>query len=53
MKPFTLPRWRFTNCCGHHWGHPAKPAAAESTTRREFFKTAALFTSDARAQSKA
>jgi len=42
MKPFTLPRWRFTNCCGHHWGHPAKPAAAEGTTRREFFKTAAV-----------
>ncbi len=42
MKPFTLPRWRFTNCCGHHWGHPAKPAAAEGTTRREFLKTAAV-----------
>jgi hypothetical protein len=43
MKPFTLPRWRFTNCCGHTWGHPTPPPpAADGATRREFFKTAAV-----------
>src|SRR5215510_3087034 len=43
MRPFTLPRWRFTNCCGHTWGYPTLPVAvAEGTTRREFFKTAAV-----------
>jgi uncharacterized protein DUF6282 len=46
MKPFTLPRWRFTNCCGHNWGHPVKPresdAAPEGTGRRDFLKTAAV-----------
>src|SRR5262249_33308187 len=43
MKPFTLPRWRFTNCCGHHWGHPT-PAlrGVEGARRREFFKPAAV-----------
>src|SRR3970040_1742673 len=31
MKPFTLPRWRFMNCCGHVWGHrPAPQASAEA-----------------------
>jgi len=29
MRPFTLPRWRFTSCCGH------------SSGRREFIATAA------------
>src|SRR5712691_6958938 len=43
MKPFILPRWRFTNCCGHNWGHPTEPApGAAGATRREFFKTAAV-----------
>src|SRR3989442_5020750 len=45
MKPFTLPRWRFTNCCGHTWGHPAKPRPSEIApdcgSRRDFLKTAA------------
>src|SRR5256886_5514395 len=45
MKPFTLPRWRFTNCCGHPWGHPAKPrpseVARDGESRRDFLKTAA------------
>src|SRR5437016_773726 len=45
MKPFTLPRWRFTNCCGHTWGHPAKPrpseVARDGESRRDFLKTAA------------
>jgi hypothetical protein len=43
MNPFTLPRWRFTNCCGHTWGHRTDTvAAAGGATRREFFKTAAI-----------
>jgi hypothetical protein len=44
MNPFRLPRWRFTNCCGHEWGHtPAPLGAGESpgTSRRDFFKFAA------------
>ncbi len=45
MKPFTLPRSRFTNCCGHNWGHPVKPRATETpsegTGRRGFLKAAA------------
>jgi len=45
MKPFTLPRWRFTNCCGHNWGHPVKPreteTPSEGTGRRGFLKAAA------------
>jgi uncharacterized protein DUF6282 len=45
MKPFTLPRWRFTNCCGHSWGHPATPRASEvpqdGGSRRDFLKTTA------------
>ena len=45
MKPFTLPRWRFTNCCGHSWGHPTTPHTPEGTpdggSRRDFLKTAA------------
>ena len=45
MKPFTLPRWRFTNCCGHTWGHPTKPhafdVATDGRSRRDFLKTAA------------
>src|SRR5215467_10919386 len=42
MQPFTLPRWRFTNCCGYTWGHEATPAVADGATRRDFFKTAAV-----------
>src|SRR5438445_560537 len=45
MKPFTLPRWRFINCCGHAWGHPATPRASEvppdGGSRRDFLRTAA------------
>ncbi len=45
MNPFRLPRWRFTNCCGHSWRHgqgSKGPAAAPTgTSRRDFFKTAA------------
>ena len=42
MKPFRIPRWSFTNCCGHYWSRKP-PAAPESrgTSRRDFFKTAA------------
>ena len=38
MNPFHLPRWRFTNCCGHEWGHAAR---AEGPSRREFLLGAA------------
>src|SRR2546422_323818 len=45
MKPFALARWRFTNCCGHSWGHPTTPHTPEGTpdggSRRDFLKTAA------------
>jgi len=45
MNPFILPRWRFTNCCGHNWGHPAppRPEGAErgAAGRRDFLKIAA------------
>ncbi len=44
MKPFTVPRWRFTSCCGYNWGHPVKPRESavglEGTGRRDFLKTA-------------
>jgi hypothetical protein len=39
MKPFRLPRWRFTSCCGHEWGHTTE--AAPGASRRDFLKTAA------------
>jgi uncharacterized protein DUF6282 len=43
MRPFTLPRWRFANCCGHTWGHRAKPVATgDEATRRDFLKGAAV-----------
>src|SRR5262245_40210962 len=45
MKPFTIPRWRFTSCCGHNWGHPITAreadAARDGPARRDFLKTAA------------
>ncbi|HBH02438.1 MAG TPA: histidinol phosphatase [Candidatus Rokubacteria bacterium] len=45
MKPFSLPRWRFMNCCGHVWGHRPPPQAsgeaANGASRRDFVKTAA------------
>src|SRR2546426_1654742 len=45
MKPFALARWRFTNCCGHSWGHPTTPhtpeGAPDGGSRRDFLKTAA------------
>src|SRR6266545_3431588 len=44
MNPFRLPRWRFTNCCGHDWGHaPTLQDTSQltGTSRRDFFKTAA------------
>src|SRR5262249_35481995 len=46
MKPFILPRWRLSSCCGHEWGYGAsQPGAAGSSdgaTRRDFLKGAAL-----------
>src|SRR5206468_11252227 len=45
MKPFALARWRFTNCCGHSWGHPTTPHTPGGTpdrvSRRDFLTTAA------------
>ena len=44
MKPFQIPRWSFTNCCGHYWTRKPEPGlapGADGTSRREFFKTAA------------
>src|SRR5207244_12417424 len=41
MKPFRIPRWSFTNCCGHYWSRKPAPGPAEGDTRREFFRTAA------------
>src|SRR6266542_1578021 len=44
MKPLRIPRWSFTNCCGHYWSRkPESERAPESnrTSRRDFFKTAA------------
>ncbi len=31
MKPFVVPRWQLTSCCGHGWGH--RPRAAHGTPR--------------------
>src|SRR5215468_7259612 len=47
MKPFRIPRWSFTNCCGHYWSLKPRPthvdpAATDGTSRREFFKTAGV-----------
>lgn len=39
MNPFRLPRWRFTNCCGHSWGHASPEHGA---SRREFLKGAVV-----------
>jgi hypothetical protein len=44
MNPFRLPRWRFTNCCGHEWGHVPEaqgPSDFGGASRRDFFKVAA------------
>ena len=42
MRPFQLPRWRFSNCCGHYWGHrPPATETVEGAGRREFIKMAA------------
>ncbi|HEU5321347.1 MAG TPA: DUF6282 family protein [Methylomirabilota bacterium] len=40
MSAFRLPRWRFTSCCGHAWGHRPPPGAV-SPDRRDFLRTAA------------
>src|SRR5262245_61688592 len=44
MRPFRIPRWSFTNCCGHYWSLKPKrvdPLALDGTSRREFFRAAA------------
>src|SRR5215510_243305 len=44
MKPFRIPRWSFTNCCGHYWSlkpQRVRTPETDGTSRREFFKTAA------------
>src|SRR2546425_302952 len=44
MKPFQLPRWRFTSSAGPSWGHPPVPNGTTPATqrggRRDFIKTA-------------
>ena len=46
MKPFTLPRWRLSSCCGHEWGYAARQMRASGpsvgASRRDFLKGAAL-----------
>jgi hypothetical protein len=44
MHAFTLRRWRFINCCGHMWGHPApgsRTGPEDGVGRRDFLKTTA------------
>ncbi len=45
MRPFQLPRWRFSSCCGHEWGYPARgdraADASGGASRRDFLKVAA------------
>jgi hypothetical protein len=43
MKPFVLPRWKLTSCCGHVWNAGGGPRAATADpTRRDFLRRAAL-----------
>ncbi len=41
MRPFHIPRWSFTNCCGHYWSRKPLPAGEAGASRREFLKGAA------------
>jgi len=42
MKPFQLPRWKFSSCCGHECGYDeAHEGSRAGATRRDFIKGAA------------
>ena len=42
MKPFQLPRWKFSSCCGHEYGYDeAHEGSRAGATRRDFIKGAA------------
>ena len=42
MKPFQLPRWRFSSCCGHEFGYDTTHEATRTgATRRDLIKSAA------------
>src|SRR5262249_13709958 len=42
MKPFQLPRWKFSSCCGHECGYEGPHEGAHAgATRRDFIKSAA------------
>src|SRR5437870_877122 len=42
MKPFQLPRWKFSSCCGHECGYDdAREGSNARATRRDFIKGAA------------
>src|SRR5262245_1390603 len=42
MKPFQLPRWKFSSCCGHECGYDSAPESSRAgATRRDFITGAA------------
>ncbi len=43
MKPFQLPRWKFSSCCGHEGGYDNvhEGGSRPGATRRDFIKSAA------------
>ena len=42
MKPFQLPRWKLSSCCGHEFGYESThEAVRRGATRRDFLKSAA------------
>jgi len=43
MKPFQLPRWKLSSCCGHECGYESMyEGASAGGTRRDFIKSAAV-----------
>ena len=42
MKPFQLPRWKLSSCCGHEFGYESTHEGTRTgATRRDFLKSAA------------
>ena len=42
MKPFQLPRWKLSSCCGHEFGYESTHEGMRTgATRRDFLKSAA------------
>ncbi len=42
MKPFQLPRWKLSSCCGHEFRYASAPEGTPAgATRRDFIKGAA------------